>query len=496
MMPSVILILVGLCTAQEPPAYWAIHSPERVFTRAQLLATLQETEQSRRDLDFARAFARQAASHPKLVKKVLELFRQTEGKEPFLRDMLKRSELGAKAKDLAERLAQDEQLKERFLKDPQLRQLARELAPELAASIPSHKNIQAPASDRARKMSTAILDQSRATITDPVQRDDRTPSPPGLQQRHTAGSDSPPSNPTMERLKHTWNNWLDKENGKSKRVDSGAGADRRHRWDSTASSHAMTTQSLASDLLLRAGEKLKSLGGPFAESQALQKAIGDLESHKLTNADQRTKSIGQQASELVSSSLASLRPWSERLRYHGTEAGQLIRRRLPAIPEIPVPTSLRMPGSWIPRISLSAPNESVMSLSGLGIGGIDFWMWTALATAGLAATAALAVHYLRPVVRRRQIQRVCRQQLEDLALSDRERIQQLFENLALATLGESARANHHRRIAGRLGATMWAQKLAGLYELARYSPSEEDISSKMLAHARECSEAVLRERAF
>ena len=496
MMPSVILILVGLCTAQEPPAYWAIHSPERVFTRAQLLATLREAEQSKQDLDFVRALAQQATSHPKLAKKMLELFRQTGGQKPFLGDMLKRSGLGARAKDLAERLAQDEQLKERFLNDRELQRLARELAPDLAASIPSQRNVRAPASDRTHQMSTAILDQSRATATDPEQRDDRTPRPPGLQQRHAAGSDSPPSNPTMERLKHTWNNWLGKENDKPRRADSGAGVDRPHRWDSTASSHATTPQSLASDLLLRAGEKLKNLGSPFAESQALQKAIGDLESRKLTNADQRTTSIHQQASQLISSSLASLRPWSEHLRYHGTETGQLIRRKLPTIPDIPIPASLRMPGSWIPRISLSAPNESVVSLSGLGFGGIDFWMWAALATAGLAASAALAVHYLRPVVRRRQIQRVCRQRLENLALSDRERIQQLFEHLALATLGESARANHHRRIAGRLGATMWAQKFAELYELARYSPSEEDVDSKMLTHARECSEAVLRERAF
>jgi hypothetical protein len=70
----------------------------------------------------------------------------------------------------------------------------------------------------------------------------------------------------------------------------------------------------------------------------------------------------------------------------------------------------------------------------------------------------------------------------------RDELVRAFEYLALLRLGPAARHRNHREIAADLGAggprSAAAERLAGLYEQARYAPPDEVLPDADLAAAR------------
>jgi hypothetical protein len=75
------------------------------------------------------------------------------------------------------------------------------------------------------------------------------------------------------------------------------------------------------------------------------------------------------------------------------------------------------------------------------------------------------------------------------AVGTRDELVRAFEYLALLRLGPAARSRNHREIAGGLGADdearrTAAERLAGLYEQARYAPPDEALPDADLADAR------------
>jgi hypothetical protein len=69
------------------------------------------------------------------------------------------------------------------------------------------------------------------------------------------------------------------------------------------------------------------------------------------------------------------------------------------------------------------------------------------------------------------------------AVSNRAELIQTFEYLSLLRFGEPAQCWNHRHIARQLDRES-ADRLAGLYEHARYAPDDEPLSSDQLAKAR------------
>ena len=162
-------------------------------------------------------------------------------------------------------------------------------------------------------------------------------------------------------------------------------------------------------------------------------------------------------------------------------------KSLPALPSLPIP-SVSIPRPSIPRLTVprwNAPSvDNVGSLKGMGLGLLAF----VVAAGAVVAVALLA----KPKVDRFVVRRSMRMELENEDLPTRQRIRRAFERLAHSAMGLEAEHSHHRRIADVLGAESpeaheAAERLAGLYEQARYTPPWETIGRDAAQSARaEC----------
>jgi hypothetical protein len=79
------------------------------------------------------------------------------------------------------------------------------------------------------------------------------------------------------------------------------------------------------------------------------------------------------------------------------------------------------------------------------------------------------------------------------AVSNRAELILTFEYLSLLRFGEAAQCWNHRHIARQLDRES-ADRLAGLYEQARYAPADEPLSSEQLAKARRDLTELAHER--
>jgi hypothetical protein len=110
---------------------------------------------------------------------------------------------------------------------------------------------------------------------------------------------------------------------------------------------------------------------------------------------------------------------------------------------------------------------------------------------GIGAAVAFVIWRLLARARPRDVEAELRRSAWPLPpgqVTTRAQLIQAFEHLALVVLGPAARATNHRAIASGLGATAErsraAAELAGLYEWARYDPTEGELPAADRATAR------------
>ncbi len=152
------------------------------------------------------------------------------------------------------------------------------------------------------------------------------------------------------------------------------------------------------------------------------------------------------------------------------------------LPKIHWPRGERGPHSPVAPISPAASD------SGMALG--DGWqIILAAAVAGLLAWAFLRRKGLLVLRRADGGWRLGPWPVRPEAVHTREELVRAFEYLALLLLGPTWRSCHHREIAIGLGADddtrrAAADRLADLYEQARYAPPDEELPASELAAAR------------
>jgi hypothetical protein len=240
---------------------------------------------------------------------------------------------------------------------------------------------------------------------------------------------------------------------------------------------------------LQYGEKLQNLAErlamnpQFRNSEAMQKAMQSL-----------AKSIGQEDPKWRKLAEASDR-FRDRLGDLGSKA-KLDRLWSPENLKLPAALSLdRLPdftsrflpgkeaGNIVPNVGLpsSPPNSTLSTLAwivGLIVGAVclrQLWL--------------RAEETKRENQRKQALKRAW--PIDPNAIKNRDDLIRAYEHLALANFGLNARTWNHLVIAAELGQSASAVRrnavlsLADAYERARYSPTEETMSSETLAEARQ-----------
>jgi hypothetical protein len=148
-------------------------------------------------------------------------------------------------------------------------------------------------------------------------------------------------------------------------------------------------------------------------------------------------------------------------------------------------------GDWGAPSTPSLPSTSFFG----GFGGPSWeGSWTPLFLLLLIVAAAVAWRYW-PQMRFFRDEKIDLTQrpwpVDPRAVKDREGVVRAFEYLSVQLCGDAARVWNHRTIAAALrdrvqGAAAVSGELAGLYELARYTPPAEPFTPVAIAAARRC----------
>lgn len=219
-----------------------------------------------------------------------------------------------------------------------------------------------------------------------------------------------------------------------------------------------------SDRLRRLGEKLSQT--PLAESSALRRMVLNME--RVGPAGTDSDSDWARRRDALTGRLSAL-------------GDRLAETRWPRL-NGRIGRDLRMPRLASPSVgmpSVSVPESddvgnAVLVVVGLGLFGL------------LLAVVARARGRMRVLQAERA--RLGPWPVRPEAVATREELVRAFDYLALLLLGPAAKAWNHRDVAVHLGRSpdrrLAADRLAGLYERARYAPPEEPLPEPELAAAR------------
>jgi hypothetical protein len=231
---------------------------------------------------------------------------------------------------------------------------------------------------------------------------------------------------------------------------------------------------------------MSKAGMPLAQSETLQRVIHRLSAQAATAGSDQAPSVPAELRRMidgigwsrVQQALPSVGRWTGAAR---RQARSLIPDSLrsisfPSLPQL----GGRLPELSAPKLAPTIPRVSGFAAPHVDSSGLAKGAGVALVL--FAVGLALAI-LSKSKLRRWSVEQRCRRLFVDVTLTPRQRICLVFEQLALELLGESARPNNHRRIAQRLqrscGTATTAQaadKLADIYEHARYTPADESVS--------------------
>jgi hypothetical protein len=156
---------------------------------------------------------------------------------------------------------------------------------------------------------------------------------------------------------------------------------------------------------------------------------------------------------------------------------------------------------WAPSISNSLPSMPAPSIpspslpsGGVDLPGGDVSLTPLLVVLAIGVAAYLAWRYW-PALSDRDGEKLDLSRgpwpVDPRFVNDREALVRAFEFLSVLLCGDAARVWNHRTIAAALrakvaGADAVADELAGLYEVARYTPASEPLPADALPAARRC----------
>lgn len=544
-------LLVLATWAGAAPPHVAIHAPERTFSAADVRAKLTRNEAP------VDRLLRELLQDPDQMKALLTLMdrvRQLAGDDLRWPNS---PTLNKRLADLAERISADEKLLAALKNDPEVAQLAAKLAqsaPEglrkrlrdqaairgTASGPPAESKAQtkAPAAPKSspetlRPNSKSRIDPdastggARESVAKPESKKSKEPVANALPTRPgTVPQPNPPSaepipDPTAETESSSASKTAAPQTAPLEEI-------RPNPTPAGRSGRAPRDPLTAS--LIRASRNLENVGGPLKESAALRRAIQRLETSTPPpppspppRSDSSFSATDGKGGSLVTSGLEQLTGGTEalsdtargvarRLRQQQVEIARMTsdaRDRIrSALPRLPKPPPLPRPRledlglSWPSLPKFTAPLPALPAFSAR-----EIVTWIA-ASAGLLVAAILLPFVLRLGIERRAARVQSGPPIPDPAtIKDRPSLCHGVEQLALAVLGESARADHHLRLAERLfdhssgvrpsldDTAVAASELAGVYERARYLPPETVLASDEIERGkRRCIELATKYR--
>jgi hypothetical protein len=249
-------------------------------------------------------------------------------------------------------------------------------------------------------------------------------------------------------------------------------------------------------------ESLRKMGGPLADSPALERAAkkgaplktGEQNSLKFNLS--RTNSIDL---DKIASGFKSASKQFESFRRWGNSTSNSIRAKMPNIPKISGSSMRWTSKVSFPRVSMgsfSAPRISSGGLSGFGagLGSSASELITPLIVAILVVVAVMLLLKLRPQLKLAVQSRLANRRKPSSFSSDRDQIRWLFEDVAVERLGDETQSANHRAIAHQFrhatGRGEVADDFADLYERARYTPAEEPLPNGAVPAAQSHSSAL------
>lgn len=542
-----LLILAPAAGSTPTPPHVAIHAPERTFSAADVRARL-----ARGDSPTDRVL-REMLQNPEQLKTLLTLMdrvRQLAGDDlrwpnsPSLNERLS---------DLAERLSLDEKLLAALKDDPEVAQIAARLAQSAPAGLRKRLRDQAA----MRGTTSGPLEESKAPAapksspgnirpnskprTDPdastgsaresapkseprKSREPATNAPPTR-----PGTVPQPNQPSAEPIPDPTAETESIPAPKSSAPKTAPLEEFRPTPMPAVRSGRAPRDPLTANLI-RASRNLENVGGPLKDSAALKRAIQRLETSTppppptpLPRSNSTFSATDGKGGSIVTSGLEKLTGGTEALsdtargvarslRQQQVEIARMTsdaRARIrSALPRLPKPPPLPRPR--LEDLGLSWPSvpKFTASLSAFpAFSAREILTWIA-ASVALLVTAIVLAFVLRMGLERRTALAHSGPPIPDPAtIKDRPSLCHGVEQLALAVLGESARADHHLRLAERLfdhsssaGPSLGdtaaaARELAGVYERARYLPPETALAYEEIERGkRRCIELAMKYR--
>jgi hypothetical protein len=219
----------------------------------------------------------------------------------------------------------------------------------------------------------------------------------------------------------------------------------------------------ASRQLIQAARWLENYSESIRNSPALQRAATDLARILLENSNGRPGGLD-----------SALARWSQFTKQNGwlMDAFRQLRQ-------------LKVPSFSAPSIDLgSGPQSGALERTGAYVGGLS---GTVLWAIGIGVTVWLVLRLLRRfswgTTPAADDWRLGPWPVAPSAVASRTDLIRAFEHLSLLLLGRKARNWNHREIASRMG-TGAAERLAALYEQARYAPQDEPLPEEAVAEFR------------
>lgn len=479
-----LILVASPARGQSSLPHEAIHPRDRHFTPKELQARL---ESGHVDDTMLRDLIKRIATDGKQLESLANLFGKMAQNVPPDKLPIDLQNLDPKLRSFAERLARNPDFQQRVLNNPELRKLAeqfRDRLPPAARQMLEKGSLgnfgagQGPLNPGPSERSAGGTDLSQRDGSAPPDNPNSTnasmESQPATQRPDQPGESKSPS--TFGDLTRRW---LDRLRGEStEQTPAATGA-----AETTGNPTGLRQQ--ATDSVRRFSRFIQEMGGPIAESSTVRRVLhgfGGGAGPTATGSDGSSGSSGRWFNWMQ-----QWGPQTEGLRNWGGTLSREVQARLPGLPRIAVP-AMRAPRIALPHVAM--PHIGLPTLVAPGAGGWSASGGLARGGAVIAGCLLLAALGFWLASKPSAASRLRRRRKLPRNLNEREMVCWLFEDLALQRLGRSAETAHHRSIAQRLnqdapGAAGAADRLANLYESARYRPPADPLPSNALAAVKE-----------
>lgn len=506
--------------AQSP--HDAIHPKDRFFTPDAIRKALAgEKTGSLPGLpagvspDLVSSLLKKAADNPEQFKSLMDMVQKTAGNLPLDKLNVDPQKADPRIREFAERIARNPEFRERFLENPEFRKLAERFQKKNGANGDNPGRSQ---TDSQGGESPSEADPGTRSRVDPDQNNEssRPSSTAGESGKgQPSRSIQPRGDPSVavERANRAMRKlWSGKSNDSSSsrrgegRANGGGGSnrwlpdfnrsdpqpresDRRNWLDQWAERLQNENQNQRREAADRAENREESLNGGNRAAERRTNSIRE-PNRSSEGSNASNNSVPRESREGPSSRSGDWFSWASdrmsKVGQVGTKAGERFGSWMPKMPAMKVPEirlpSVRLPSMRIPATSIPTMPAGGVSMRGMGWSAMILVMAIAIVAALWTMSAKVGFGSAKkdkPLYRRRRLG----------SQDEREQIRWIFEDLALAKLGEPACTMNHRAIAADYAFRSPAMKstaksLGDLYESARYWPPEANFTPDNVVDAK------------